>query len=108
MKKTLIIAAVCGIAIVVGVVVYLSSEKKANEKKRQSEVEKPEEESQVSYTDLNEQKANVVSTISERHTVAAQIIRDTLNEEKDEVDETARKVDFDEIDNSLDSLLDEE
>lgn len=108
MKKPLIIAAVCGITIVVGVVIYLSSEKKANEKKRQLEVEKPEEKAQVSYTDLNEQKSNTVSTISERHTVAAQIIRDTINEENDENGETARKVDFDEIDNSLDSLLDEE
>lgn len=110
MKKPLIIAAICGIAIVVGVIVYLSNEKKkkADEKEQQPEVKKPEEESQVSYVDLNDMKSNTASTISERHTVAAQIIRETLSEENNETGESEHKVDFDEIDSSLDSLLDEE
>ena len=40
MKKPLIIAAICGIAIVVGVAVYLSNEKKkkAGEKEQQPKV----------------------------------------------------------------------
>ena len=107
MKKPLVIAAICGIAIVVGVVVYLNNEKKkkADGKEQQPEVKEPEE---VSYVDLNEKKSNTASTISERHTVAAQIIRETLSEENNEMGESEHKVDFDEIDSSLDSLLDEE
>ena len=53
-------------------------------------------------------KSTTASTISERHTVAAQIIRETLSEENNETGESEHKVDFDEIDSSLDSLLDEE
>lgn len=109
MKKPLIIAAVCGIAIVVGVVIYLCNEKKKNteDKTPEPNAKEPEEKPQASYVDLNEQKSNVASTISERHTVAAEIIRETLSEENNEVGESEHKVDFDEIDSSLDSLLDE-
>lgn len=110
MKKTLIIAAVCGIAMVVGAVIYLCNEKQKNteDKTPEPKAKEPEEESQASYVDLNEQKSSVASTISERHTVAAEIIRETLSEENNEVGESEHKVDFDEIDSSLDNLLDEE
>lgn len=110
MKKPLIIAAVCGIAIVVGVVIYLCNEKKKNteDKTPEPNAKEPEEKPQASYVDLNEKKSNVASTISERHTVAAEIIRETLSEENNEVGESEHKVDFDEIDSSLDNLLDEE
>ena len=51
MKKPLVIAAICGIAIVVGVVVYLSNEKKkkADEKEQQPEVKEPEEQDTINY-----------------------------------------------------------
>lgn len=110
MKKTLIIATACGIAIVVGGALYVSNEKKKkeNSKEQESKIKKTDEESAVSYSSLNEQKSNVAFTITERHTEASQIIRETLNEENNEVSENEHKVDFDEIDRSLDSLLDEE
>lgn len=108
MKNPLIIATVCGIAIMVGVVIYLKNDKNSEVKNPQPDVKAPEEKTQDSYASLNEQKSNVVSTILERHTVAAQIMRDTLCEENNEVSENEHKVDFDEIDSSLDSLLDEE
>lgn len=108
MKKPLIIAVVCGIAIVVGVVIYIKQHKNRKEKIFQSDAKEPEEKTQVSYAGLNEQKSNVASTILERHTVAAQIMKDTISEENNEVGEGKHNVDFDEIDSSLDSLLDKE
>jgi|GEM_PF-4054441 len=111
MKKPLIIAAVYGIAVVVGIVRYITNKKEKNENIKEQGLTRKEPEEDipnVSYSDLHEQKADVASTISERHSAVSQIIRETLNEENNDVSESEHKVDFDEIDSSLDSLLDEE
>lgn len=110
MKKPLVITVIGGIAIIAGVVFYLSNEKKNNENatEREPETKKPGERFPIPYTALNEQKSNVASTISERHSAAAQIIQNTLNEKNNEVNDGGHKVDFDEIDRRLNSLLDEE
>lgn len=108
MKKPLLIAIVCGIAIVAGVVICLKHNKNSEEKFFRPNVKDQEEKMPASYTSFNEQKSNIASTILERHTVVAQIMKDTLSEENNEVGENLHKVDFDEIDSSLDSLLDKE
>lgn len=108
MKKPLIIVVVCGIATVVGVVICLKHNKNSEEKNSQPDAKETEEKTKISYAGLNEQKSNIASTILERHTVAAQIMKTTLSEENNEVGENKHKVDFDEIDSSLDSLLNKE
>ncbi len=72
---------------------------------------------------LYEEKSRVCSTISSRHQEAANLIREMLADDTDEQEEDdnvvdniikigeteeKEKVDFDEIDNCLDKLLDEE
>lgn len=108
MKKSLIIAAVCGIAVVAGVVLYVDNKKNKEQIKKHEPTRTKLDEEKISYSNLNEQKSTAASIISERHSVVAQIIRETLDEENTEVSESEHKVDFDEIDNSLDRLLDEE
>lgn len=111
MKKTLIIAAVCGITAVVGIVLYISNKKENDENiKDQEPIRNKSEENipTVSYSDLHEHKVDVASTISKRHSVAAQIISETINGGNNDVSESKHKVDFDEIDNNLDILLEEE
>lgn len=107
MKKSLVIATVLGIAVAAGVVWYIENNKKTNEKNDEPIKSMPNDEIPT-YSELNEQKSAVASTISERHSVAAQIIKESLEESNTDVSKSNHKVDFDEIDSSLDNLLDEE
>lgn len=107
MKKSLVIAAIWGTAVVLGIVWYVENNKKNDETdnefiKNELDDEKP------FYSILNEQKSTVASTISERHGAAAQIIKEILDKDNVEVSESEHKVDFDEIDSNLGNLLDEE
>ncbi|MGN0609879.1 MAG: hypothetical protein ACI4J6_11780 [Oscillospiraceae bacterium] len=109
MKKSLIIVAVLGIAVAAGTVWYIENNKKNNNQNNQEPIEKESDAKKTSYSNLNEQKSMVASTISDRHSVAAQIIRETLDEDNEdnfEVSESVHKVDYDEIDSSLDKLID--
>ena len=111
MKKPFFIATFFGIAVVAGIALYIVNKKDKLEKTEENDLIANEPKSDihtVSYLDLHEQKVDVASAISERHNVAAQIIRETLNEENTDIGESEHKVDFDEIDSSLDGLLYEE
>lgn len=111
MKKSIIIAVSCGLVALASASKYLINKKNNdNNKSFQNEKYLKSQENIVSKThvDLEEQKEHTASTIIKRHNVATQIIREALEENNCNRDNGNNKVDFDEIDSSLNKLLDEE
>ena len=109
MQKTLIIVTVCGIVVMTGIAVYMNEKKKRERIRKQEQIKKDAyKETAVSVSSLNKKKSDTAFTISERHSEAAQIISEMLKEENNQIRESRNKVVFDEIDSSLESLLDEE
>lgn len=109
MKKSFIIAVTFGVVAVAGVILYVVNSEKNNEvAKKQKPIKKESLDKKVAYSNLNERKDMVASTVLNRHNTAAQIIRETVDEENIEKSESKHKDDFDEIDSGLSNLLDEE
>lgn len=90
-----------------------------------NESESTYEKDNMESENLYEKKSRVSSTISLRHQATAEMIKNMLEDDEDQAnsnngesivdddlktedDSKTEKVDFDEIDNSLDKLLDEE
>lgn len=107
MRKSIIVGVACGLFVVTSVSKYLISKKNNNKDKflLNEDYTKPKEET---YIDLRKQREHAAATILERHNAAAQIIRETLEENTYNEHNSNNKVDFDEIDNNLNKLLDEE
>ena len=97
----LTVAAAAGIAFCLCKDRFMQAEQNEDERKEEKEPLYDEAEEFV------KEKREVKSSLSERHKEAAEIIRETLEEELVEED-SQHKVDFDEIDSKLDELLDEE
>lgn len=122
-KVFLRVAKVSGvIALAIGGLVLIKKklfDKKCNKNDRdvdKTNFEENETETLQSETDLVEEKSRVSDTISGRHHEAAILIKEVLNDiDKKEMETTTvlqkeetQSVDFDELDATLDGLLEEE
>ena len=111
MKKTICIFALAGSAIALAAAIMHSNKKNERNKEvgvahsMHSEVK----ENFYAVRDMENEKKHVTDTISERHKQAAQIVWESMTAmEKDEERNSKHKEEFDEIDNNLNMLLDEE
>lgn len=109
MKKSLLAVIVgCFVAAIVTVVYFLNRKEQSVEKRTENRGIKNTKTETPLYPDLQQHKINIASSISERHSTMAQIVQETFIEENVDLSDSEHKVDFDEIDSSLDRLLDEE
>lgn len=95
------------VATVAGIAFYLYKGRFMQTVQNEDESETDKENAYDVEKKFVQEKNEVRSTLNERHKEAAQIIRETLEEEPTDK-ESRYKVDFDEIDSKLDELLDEE
>ena len=111
-KSSVIICIICGAITLVSVVVALINKgKKHKSDILQNDVDKRKAENEFPQvdSDFQQEKNQVANTILERHKFAAQVIKDTLEENNSyDVNDSKHKTDFDEIDKDLDMLLNEE
>lgn len=112
MRKSIIIVMSCGLIALVSASKYLMNKRNNNKNDKSSSNENCSnfKENTVSETniDLEQQRERAAATIFERHNETAQIIGEILKENNDHEDSSNHKIDFDEIDSSLNKLLDEE
>lgn len=109
MKKiSIYLLPVFGVIAAAAFVSHLFNKKRYNEKdecivsNNKDKVNKPNKE-----MSMEEERQQAANSIAERHKTAAQVIKECLKEEYD-LNNSQHKVDFDEIDNSLDILMEEE
>lgn len=114
MKKSIIFFAVIGGMIALATAIMYANKKNKRNKAMEvqtasNDIEIEKDITSAPILDLDIEKEQFSSTISERHKEAAQIIRNSLSNAEDYKEENSEhKEEFDEIDNSLDMLLDKE